>query len=282
MATAASARCRFLPEGAAARIGSGSVAVLLLALATSLSACSASRPEAGRVLLRVAEVVVGAELVDRSPGTLRSAGVAGQALPESDRPVRVAAPAVRAPKPPAIATPATRPAAVAGARPARPAPVPVVSSASVTAHPGRWILIRKAARTLAVFDGDRSIKTYPIVLGADPVDAKLYEGDRKTPEGEYHIVGKHVHPEWQRFMLLDYPNADDRLVYAWKRAKGLVPGRGRQVPGTGGAVGIHGTPSDALNRGGVNWTYGCISLLSRDIEELYRMIPVGTLVVIEH
>jgi lipoprotein-anchoring transpeptidase ErfK/SrfK len=54
------------------------------------------------------------------------------------------------------------------------------------------------------------------------------------------------------------------------------------VAGTGGSIGIHGTVDDALNRGGVKWTYGCISLLSADIQELYKIVPVGTPVVIQH
>ncbi len=146
---------------------------------------------------------------------------------------------------------------------------------------GRWILIRKSARTLAVFDAAKRVQTFPVVFGADPVHPKLYEGDRRTPEGEYHIIAKHVHPEWQRFLLLDYPNGDNHEAYAWNRANGLVPVRGGKVAGEGGAIGIHGTKDDDLNRKGINWTYGCISLLSHDIEELYDVIPVGTLVVIE-
>jgi murein L,D-transpeptidase YafK len=135
---------------------------------------------------------------------------------------------------------------------------------------------------LSVFDADRRVRTYPAVFGKDPVGPKLYEGDRRTPEGEYHVVAKYVHPEWQRFLLLDYPNAENREVYAWSRAKGLVPARGGQATGTGGAIGIHGTRNDALNRKGINWTHGCISLLSRDVQELYDAVPVGTIVIIEH
>ena len=38
---------------------------------------------------------------------------------------------------------------------------------------------------------------------------------------------------------------------------------------------------DEMKRQGINWTRGCISLISRDIRELYDTIPVGTAVVIE-
>ena len=142
--------------------------------------------------------------------------------------------------------------------------------------------MRKTDRTLSVFDADRPVKTFAVVLGRDPVTPKLYEGDRRTPEGRFHVVSKSTHRAWQRFLLLDYPNADNLEQYARSRAKGLVPQRAGRPAGAGGAVGIHGTEDDELNRKGVNWTYGCISLVSRDIQELYDLVPVGTPVVIEH
>jgi murein L,D-transpeptidase YafK len=233
------------------------------------------------VLIGIAEVVGGTELVDHEHGSgpvacadhdglapAAAPGSAASAAPStslaSDRPVPEAAPAQ-----------ASRPSR----RPAEPSAA--TKSEMVRVRPGRWILVRKTDRTLSIYEADRRLKTYPIVLGADPVHPKLYEGDRRTPEGEYHIVSKHDHPEWHHFLLLDYPNADNLEAYTRSRAKGLLPARGGKVPGAGGAVGIHGTKDDGLNRKGVNWTHGCISLLNRDIRELYETVPVGTPVVIE-
>jgi lipoprotein-anchoring transpeptidase ErfK/SrfK len=292
-----------------------------LVLGALLSGCSASRPlvcrpggdpsrdvpaVAGHVLLGVAEVLVGTELRDHTRDDRRSACTD---VAEKDRADRVAALPTPASDPRSTSVVAAAREQVAAARdrataarerisaarerpavapqkshtaPPAPAALPAMKPEAVEVRPGRWILIRKSDHTLSVFDADHRVKTYAVVLGADPVDPKLYEGDRRTPEGEYHVIAKHVHPEWQRFLLLDYPNADDRQVYIWRRTKGLVPARGGQVAGTGGAIGIHGTVNDALNRAGVNWTYGCISLLSRDMRELYDIVPVGTRVVIEH
>lgn len=285
-----------------------------LVLGAVLSGCSASRPlvcrpggdpgrdapaVAGRVLVGIAEVLVGTELADHTRDDRRGACTD---VAENDRADGVAVPPTAASDPrstSAIAAARERAAAArermsaARERPAvasptshtaRPAPpaLPPTKVEAAEIRPGRWILIRKSDRTLSVFDADHRVKTYAVVLGADPVDPKSYEGDRRTPEGEYHVIAKRVHPEWQRFLLLDYPNADDRQVYVWRRTKGLIPGRGGQTAGTGGAIGIHGTVDDALNRQGVNWTYGCISLLNRDIRELYDIVPVGTRVVIEH
>ncbi len=164
-----------------------------------------------------------------------------------------------------------------GERPAPPAPV-VVQEAP---PPERWIRVRKTDRTLTLYEGTQPVKTYAVVLGKEPVWAKLYEGDKRTPEGEYHIVKKYYHPFWSRFMLLDYPTPRNLEMYEWSRARGLLPERGRSVPGVGGAVGIHGTEDERLNRRGVNWTAGCVSLFNQDIDELYDLVPLGTRVVIE-
>ena len=175
-------------------------------------------------------------------------------------------------------------AACTAVRPGPPPPAEVaapVAAPTLTPQPERWILVRKTERTLSLYEGAQPRKVYPIVLGKDPHWAKLHQGDHRTPEGEYHIVDKYLHPFWSRFMLLDYPTPTNREIYAWSRAHGLLPGRGRSVPGIGGAIGIHGTEDESLNRRGINWTEGCVSLFNHDVEELYDLVPVGTLVVIE-
>ncbi len=166
------------------------------------------------------------------------------------------------------------------ARPPVPPP-PAAPLVEPPVQPERWIRVRKTERTLTLYAGTQPVKTYPVVLGKDPVWAKLYAGDKRTPEGEYHVTKKYFHPFWSRFMLLDYPTARNRELYAWSRAKRLLPERGRHVPAIGGAVGIHGTEDERLNRRGVNWTAGCVSLFNRDVEELYDLVEVGTRVVIE-
>jgi lipoprotein-anchoring transpeptidase ErfK/SrfK len=163
-----------------------------------------------------------------------------------------------------------------------PCPTPVAVAPVPTPAPERWILVRKTQRTLSLFDGTELRKVYPVVLGKDPGPAKLYQGDHRTPEGEYHIVKKYYHPFWSRFMMLDYPTPQNEELYAWSREHGLLPERGRSVPGIGGAVGIHGTEDERLNARGKDWTEGCISLFNHDVDELYELVSVGTRVVIEH
>lgn len=271
----------------------------MLVLGAMVSGCSASRPPAcppdgganrtvpavaGRVFVTIAEVIVGAELVDHERDDQRRACAGAADKNGSDR---VGALPTTPSDPPRKALASRVPEHAAGAQQEadtkRPpvSALPAVKAEAVRVRSGRWILVRKTARTLSVFDGDRRVKTYPVVFGKEPLKPKLYEGDGRTPEGEYHVLSKHLHTKWQRFLLLNYPNDENREVYASSRAKGLVPVRGGQAAGTGGSIGIHGTGNDELNRKGIDWTRGCVSLLSRDIQELYDSIPIDTTVVIE-
>jgi lipoprotein-anchoring transpeptidase ErfK/SrfK len=171
-------------------------------------------------------------------------------------------------------------AACAARQPAAPQPAEVLV-ATPAPPPERWILVRKTERTLSLYDGTQLRKVYPVVLGKDPVWAKLHQGDHRTPEGEYHIVNKYFHPFWSRFMMLDYPTPANEEIYAWSRTHGVLPARGRGAPGIGGAIGIHGTEDENLNRRGKNWTEGCVSLFNDDVDELYDLVPIGTRVVIQ-
>jgi len=165
------------------------------------------------------------------------------------------------------------------------APTP---EATATPAPFAWasgseyaIIIRKHERTLAVYHLQQQEKVYPVVLGIAPSGPKTYRGDLRTPEGVYYIVFKRTHERWSRFMLLSYPNDGDRQRYAMALSEGRVPVIDGRAPGLGNAVGIHGTDREDQNVRGVDWTWGCISLLNQHVDELYDEVPLGTPVMIE-
>jgi murein L,D-transpeptidase YafK len=145
-----------------------------------------------------------------------------------------------------------------------------------------WIVvIRKSCRTLDVYrQGDR-VRSFAAVFGLNGSGSKLYEGDLRTPAGLYMIIDKRPHPRWHQFMLLDYPNMQDLHRYWLAMESGGLPRLGDGYVGAGGAVGIHGTDKPGLNARNVDWTWGCISLQNADVDDLARLVPVGTLVLIE-
>ncbi len=58
-----------------------------------------------------------------------------------------------------------------------------------------------------LYDEDGWLATYPVVFGSKDQEDKKMEGDRLTPEGTFRIVGKKIHKQWGKFLMLDYPTA---------------------------------------------------------------------------
>jgi murein L,D-transpeptidase YafK len=143
------------------------------------------------------------------------------------------------------------------------------------------VVIRKACRSLDVYRYGARVRSFPAVFGLNGRGGKLYEGDLRTPTGLYMIVDKRPHPRWRQFLLLDYPNVQDLHRYWLAMESGGIPRLGDGFVGAGGAIGIHGTDNPSLNSRNVDWTWGCISLQNRDIDDLGTLVPVGTLVLIE-
>jgi len=140
------------------------------------------------------------------------------------------------------------------------------------------IHIDKTAHTLTLVAGNTTLKQYKCVFGNNTLADKKYQGDRCTPEGEFHILAKYPHPEWDKFMLIDYPTKESWKKYQANRANGLIP----QNASIGCSIGIHGVPKnkDYLIDKCINWTLGCISLSNQDIQEIYESVDVGTKVTI--
>jgi len=146
------------------------------------------------------------------------------------------------------------------------------------------IVVDKMSRKLVLYRYGEPVKAYPVVLGRNG-GRKRFEGDRRTPSGLYTITDKRPHAKYDRFMGISYPNAQDRANYRAALSHGRVPRpdparHSSAVAGLGGLIGIHGSDKEHFNRLGINWTFGCVSLGNRDVEELYGLVHEGTLVVL--
>ncbi|MFT3932083.1 MAG: L,D-transpeptidase [Chitinophagaceae bacterium] len=142
-----------------------------------------------------------------------------------------------------------------------------------------YIIIDKSDYELRVYDDDGWYASYPVVLGSKKLDDKMVQGDRLTPEGVYKIASKRVHEKWDRMMLIDYPTKADIAKFNERKAQGILPKNAK----LGDGIGIHGTwqHDDMAVDYYQQWTNGCIALKNDEIEELYRLIPVGTQVTIQ-
>jgi murein L,D-transpeptidase YafK len=144
-----------------------------------------------------------------------------------------------------------------------------------------FIVVRTSCRTLDVYRYGERIRSYPAVFGIGGLNDKLHEGDRRTPTGLYAIVARRRHPRWRRFLLLDYPNLRDVQRYEVAMQKGDIPMLGSRTAGVGGAIGIHGTDKPNDNRKQFDWTLGCISIGNAEVEDLAKLVPNGTPVLID-
>ncbi len=140
------------------------------------------------------------------------------------------------------------------------------------------VLIIKSDYELSLWYGKEKIKNYPVVLGFNPVDDKRREGDGCTPEGFFHIKDKYPHRSWSKFIWIDYPTADSYRKHNEAKRKGKIPKSAK----IGGDIGIHGVPEGCDNYidDGENWTLGCISLKTKDINEIYEIFSKATIIEI--
>lgn len=128
------------------------------------------------------------------------------------------------------------------------------------------VQVFKDARTIRLLSGSTVLRTYKCELGFAPTEHKQVEGDGRTPEGAYMINRRNPNSRFHLSLGISYPDSDD---VAYARSVGKSPG---------GDIFIHGTPTHLLDKD--DWTWGCIAVTNAEIEELYAMVNIGTIVYI--
>jgi murein L,D-transpeptidase YafK len=130
------------------------------------------------------------------------------------------------------------------------------------------VLILKKDHVMELLAGGKVIRSYKVALGQGGLAPKDRQGDGRTPEGHYVIDARNAASEYHLSLHVSYPNAEDR-----KRAAklGVAPG---------GDIMIHGLPN---GKGWVgarhrmfDWTLGCVAVTNEEIEEVWKLVPVGT------
>lgn len=130
------------------------------------------------------------------------------------------------------------------------------------------IVVEKSARSMKLMRGGEVLKIYKVALSREPVGAKERTGDHRVPEGEYVIDSKNSHSRFHLALHISYPNAADR-----ERARklGVKPGGDIEIHGLGSTYSWVGR----LQRQ-VDWTDGCVAVTNAEIDEIWRLVPVGT------
>lgn len=148
-----------------------------------------------------------------------------------------------------------------------PALAPVVEQADL-------IVVHKHDRSLILMRSGEIIASYSISLGSGADDGPKYrEGDKRTPQGWYVIDSRNAHSRFDLSLHISYPDKND------------IQSAGNAGYPAGADIMLHGVPNGWGWLGTlfkkIDWTDGCIAVTNDEIREIWRRVPVGTLIDIE-
>ncbi len=149
------------------------------------------------------------------------------------------------------------------------------------------VVVIKSERRLDLYSKGVLVRSYKIGLGLSPVEDKVRQGDRRTPEGEFYVFTKNDKSAFYLSLGLSYPNIEDAErglrdnLISRRQHDAIVRAVNRRVTppqntALGGDIYIHGNGANS------DWTWGCVALENADMKELFDAIPVGTPVEIKH
>jgi murein L,D-transpeptidase YafK len=133
------------------------------------------------------------------------------------------------------------------------------------------ILVDKSERVMILYKAEVEIARYAdIKLGDAPVGHKRFEGDEKTPEGNYTINGRNPNSRYHLSLRISYPDAADS---AYAKSQGRSPG---------GDIFIHGQPNGSpVERLPHDWTDGCIAVSNAEMKLIWKQVADGTPIKIQ-
>jgi len=128
--------------------------------------------------------------------------------------------------------------------------------------------VYKSKRKMSLLVQGKALHTYHIALGAQPKGHKQQEGDERTPEGKYVLDYRQPQSSFYKSIHISYPNAKDR---ARAQAAGVHPGGSIMIHGQANGFGWFGRVTQHFN-----WTDGCIAVTNDEMEEIWKLVPLGT------
>src|SRR3954470_23383456 len=142
---------------------------------------------------------------------------------------------------------------------------PAITTASLRSRYPAYISVDRSTHTLRVFRSLRLVRTYPVAVGAAGFE---------TPPGLRHVLYKDKNPSWTA------PNRPWAYPY---QGQTFAPGDPRNplrawFIALGDGIGIHGTSEKWTV--GSSASHGCIRMHASDVEQVAKLTPVGTPVLI--
>ncbi len=147
------------------------------------------------------------------------------------------------------------------------------------------LVVKKSERKLEIFDSEKLVGTYLIVLGFAPEGDKEQEGDGKTPLGEFYVFTKNDQSKFYLSLGVSYPGIEDavrglkeNLISQAEHDAIIQAVADKKMPPQdtrlGGAIHIHGGGTEK------DWTWGCLALKDEEMKEIYDAVPLGAKITI--
>jgi len=134
------------------------------------------------------------------------------------------------------------------------------------------VMVWKSERKMYLLADHAVVREYNIALGTNPRGPKRMEGDGRTPEGTYILDFKNPDSAFYKSIHVSYPNSADKRRAA---RSGVDPG---------GEIVIHGQRNGfhpvSWGSQRFDWTDGCIAVTNAEMDELWRLVSVGTVIEI--
>ena len=130
------------------------------------------------------------------------------------------------------------------------------------------VVVYKRERKLVLLSQGKELRSYKVALGGEPVGPKTRQGDHRTPEGFYILDSRNPNSHFYKAFHISYPNAQD--IAAAKKL-GVSPG---------GDIMLHGLPKEYAWVGKAHtlhdWTDGCVAVTDAEMDEIWKLVRVGT------
>jgi murein L,D-transpeptidase YafK len=130
------------------------------------------------------------------------------------------------------------------------------------------VVVFKRERRLVLLSHGKELRSYKIALGSEPVGPKARQGDHRTPEGVYTLDSRNPNSRFYKALHISYPNSKD---IAAARRLGVS---------AGGDIMLHGLPREYAWVGKAqtlhDWTDGCIAVTNEEMDEIWKLVRVGT------
>ncbi|OMO27369.1 L,D-transpeptidase family protein [Vibrio lentus] len=135
------------------------------------------------------------------------------------------------------------------------------------------VKVDKSKRRMYLFKDDELVQEFRIALGKQPKGHKRFEGDNRTPEGQYKLDYIMEESDFYRSVHINYPQSADK---EWAEKHDLSPGGNIKIHGI--KNGERRSPSFIQS---FDWTDGCIALTNQDMDAFIELVKMGTPIHIE-